>query len=483
MISASDFHTYYQPHECRRRVWLEAKCPELRAELTEFERILLEKGRAHEQEHLATLGAYVSPEYPSGDLQAGMQATSALVATGAPVIYQGVLISADGGISGKPDFLIREANAYVIRDAKLALSMDRHAEIAAQISLYAYLAEAVGMSVARGEVVLGDGSLHTVQLVDPEELVNEIAAMKAPGAEPDEAVGWSKCDTCGFFGHCWKQAVDAHDPAVVPDISQSMRNVLRDMGIARYDDLPAMMPVAGLAEVKVPWGGKERRIGDKTAEKVIRQVHVLMSAELEVVTPPEAPPPGPVAYFDVESNPWDVGMETMVYLWGLLLDRGDDSEPEYWGGIAESGPDGDRDAWFAFLGKSRDLIAELGDLSFVHYSHYEQTQMKAYIQRWGDPNGVAGQVLGLLWDMQKKAVSGRLCLPVHSYGLKQVEKCAGFPRSQAEYGSLWSVGRYNAWLLASDPAERDGIRDELLSYNREDCLAMRHVLAWALHLV
>ncbi len=478
MISASDFHTYYQPHECRRRVWLEAKCPELRAELTEFEQILLEKGRAHEQEHLATLGAYVSPEYPSGDLQAGMQATSALVATGAPVIYQGVLISADGDISGKPDFLIREANAYVIRDAKLALSMDRHAEIAAQISLYAHLAEAVGMSVARGEVVLGDGSLHTIELVDPGKLVDEIAAMKALGEEPDEAVGWSKCDTCGFFGHCWKQAVDAHDPAVVPDIGQSMRNVLRQKGVERYDDLPSI-PATQLAEMKMARGDGERRIGEKTAEKAIRQTKVLMSGQLEVVAQPEALPPGPVAYFDVESNPWDVGMETMVYLWGILLDRGNGSEPEYWGEIAESGPDGDRDAWFAFLGKSRDLIAELGEVPFVHYSHYEQTQMKAYVQRWGDPNGVAGQVLGLLWDMQKKAVSGHLCLPVHSYGLKQVEKCAGFPRSQAEYGSLWSVGRYNAYLVSSDPAEQSSIRNELLSYNREDCLAMRHVQGWA----
>ena len=479
MITGDDFYTYCQPHECRRRVWLDANQPGLRADLTEFERILLEKGKAHEQHHLATLGEYVSPEYPPGDLQAGAQATSALVAVGAPVIYQGVLLAPDGTTGGKPDFLIREGRSYVIRDAKLALNLDRHPEIDAQVGLYAHLAQvAAGVSVARGEVVLGDGTIQQVEFADPSGLVQRLAAIQAEEAEPDEAVGWSKCDTCGFFEHCWTQALDAHDPAVVPDVSQSMRHVLRDMGIARYDDLPAV-PVAQLAEVKIPWGGKERRIGDKIAEKVIRQVHVLMSGQLEVVAQPEAPPPGPIAYFDVESNPWDVGVETMVYLWGLLVNRGDGSEPEYWGEIADSGPDGDRDAWFAFLEKSRHLIGELGDLPFVHYSAYEQTQMKAYVQRWGDPEGVADQVLALLWDMKAEAVSGHLCLPVHSYGLKHVEQCAGFQRGQTEYGSLWSVGRYNACLLSTDPGERSAIRDELLSYNREDCLAMRHALKWA----
>ncbi len=78
-----------------------------------------------------------------------------------------------------------------------------------------------------------------------------------------------------------------------------------------------------------------------------------------------------------------------------------------------------------------------------------------------------------------QVVSGHLCLPVYSYGLKHVEKRAGFERGQADYGSLWSVGRYNAYLLSNDPAEQNSIRNELLCYNREDCMAMRHVLQWA----
>lgn len=37
-------------------------------------------------------------------------------------------------------------------------------------------------------------------------------------------------------------------------------------------------------------------------------------------------------------------------------------------------------------------------MPFVHYSHYEQTQMKAYVQRWGDPDGVSGpRICSLRW--------------------------------------------------------------------------------------
>jgi uncharacterized protein len=104
--------------------------------------------------------------------------------------------------------------------------------------------------------------------------------------------------------------------------------------------------------------------------------------------------------------------------------------------------------------------------------------MKQYMDRWGDPDGTASRVLDLLWDMAQKSVRGHLCLPVHSYGLKHVERYAGFERSQEDYGALWSVARYNAYLEAGSPTEGSAIEQELLTYNREDCIAMRRVLQW-----
>jgi len=479
VISASDFHTYYQLEECARRVWLEANRPGLKADPSEFDQVLFRKGREHEEAHLATFPGYVRPAYPVGDLAAGAAATARLLRQSEPVIYQGVLMSPDGGTAGIPDFLIREGDAYVIRDAKLALNLDRHPEIPAQIGLYSrLLRDAAGLPVARCEVLLGNGDLLPVPPVDVTGLVSRLGGIKSAPEEPDEAVGWSKCNTCGFCDHCWNDAVKAHDPAVVPGIEQGLRNALVGAGIARYEGMQKM-GVRGLAGLRFQQKTRERQVGEKTAEKVLRQVRVLVSGKMEVLVPPDEPPVGLVAYFDIESNPWDVGMETRVYLWGLLLDRSNGSPPEYWGTVARAGAEGDAAAWQAFLTRCGHLIEEFGDVPYVHYSHYEKTWITQYIQRWGDHDGVGAKVLSLLWDMEKRAIRGRLCLPVHSYGLKHVEKCAGFKRSQGEYGALWSVGRYGALLEAADDAARTAIENELLTYNREDCVAMRHVLRWA----
>jgi predicted RecB family nuclease len=290
-------------------------------------------------------------------------------------------------------------------------------------------------------------------------------------------VGWAKCSGCGFNEYCWQRALDSHDPAVVPGVTQSLRHVLRERGVTRYDDL-ARMSVVELADLRIPWGDGERRVGDRMAERVLRQVRVLISGEIEVTGPPETPPSGPVVYFDIESNPWDIGLETKVYLWGMLIDRADGGPPEYWGAVAGAGVEGDEQAWLGFLAKCSELLQAFGEIPFVHYSHYEKTWVKQYADRFGDPEGTAARVLSLLWDMEKRSIRGHLCLPVHSYGLKQVEKQARFERSQQDYGALWSVARYNAYLGAEDEDERDAIEEELRTYNREDCVAMREVLRW-----
>ncbi len=63
-----------------------------------------------------------------------------------------------------------------------------------------------------------------------------------------------------------------------------------------------------------------------------------------------------------------------------------------------------------------------------------------------------------------------------------MEKYVGFKRSQEDFGSLWSVGRYNAYLEENDESKRKEIANELLTYNEEDCIATRHVLEWAAEL-
>jgi len=219
-------------------------------------------------------------------------------------------------------------------------------------------------------------------------------------------------------------------------------------------------------------------VGDARAERIQRQVRVLMSGSDEQFGAPQLPASGACVFLDVESDPHDEVLGNKVYLWGVLADRGDGSEPEYWGNLAGPGDEGDKTGWFDFLRHAENLLAHLGDAPFVHYSHYEKTWLRKYAERWGDPDGTAARLGGMLWDMQLQGIRDVFCLPVPSYGLKSVENYVGFERSTQEYGGLWAVVRYHEWLQADREDERERVRDELLRYNREDCEAMRHVLEW-----
>jgi len=116
-------------------------------------------------------------------------------------------------------------------------------------------------------------------------------------------------------------------------------------------------------------------------------------------------------------------------------------------------------------------------IPFIHYSSHEQTWVKKYIERYRDPEGIASRVLDNLWDMYP-AITRSIVLPVASYGLKNVEKVAGFTRSQDEYGGLWSIIMYDQYLNAVTQEDADRIIEKIMIYNYEDILASYKVYEW-----
>jgi predicted RecB family nuclease len=63
-----------------------------------------------------------------------------------------------------------------------------------------------------------------------------------------------------------------------------------------------------------------------------------------------------------------------------------------------------------------------------------------------------------------------------SYGLKEVEKLAGFTRKLSDAGGAWAMCRYIEATETSDPAVRGTIIGQILAYNEEDLDATRVVI-------
>ncbi len=480
MMGAGILYHLHQPQgRCERRVFLASRFPELASPPSEFDRMLRAKGREHEEAQAQKLAPFKKPRYPYGDLRAGAEATRALVKDRAGVIYQGVLLWEEEGLAGIPDFLIRDGDIYAIRDAKLVQNLDGHPEVALQLGAYGLLLEkGLGLRPSKLEVALGTGEIRAVEPSCVEASVSALARVRRIlefRREPDAPVSWSRCSECAFFGHCWKQALRQRDPGVVPRIDKGMRKALRSAGLRKYDEI-LRMDADELAALERPWGKRLQRVGAGLARKVVRQVRVLCSGKHEVFGKASFPPSVAKVYFDIESDPYDSEVGTRAYLWGLLVDV-PGRYREYRPVVAPGESSGDRTGWQMFLEECRRIFDEFGDLCFIHYSAYEKTLVEQYVKRYGEDR-VSAKLLGSLWDMKAKAVDRFVCLPVHSYGLKAIEKCAGFKRTLEERDARWSIGRYYAYTHAAEQKERDRILEEIVSYNKDDCLAMAHCLEW-----
>jgi len=481
-FTPSLFHNLYQPFKCNKRVWLKANHPELADDDSDFRNLLVTRGNLLEESHLSSFNDWYRPSYTN--LRDGYRATMDLIKNHAPVIYQGVLIDQKNNLLGIPDFLILDqSGTYKLRESKLAVDLPAHPEIFLQLGIYRIIAkEALGYEPDL-EILCGNGQIVSeLSVSDKEEVFSAIEFYKSlqNGNEPEEPVGWSKCQQCVFRGYCWDGAIERRCVATVPSVDQGAAKKFWDIGVKTYDHLYEFSDEL-LVNIERPWGNRLQRIGATRARKIKLEVQSLITQQMKVISRPFLPPgysPGkrPVIMFDIENDVFDPELGVKVYLWGCLLitDEGI-QEPALI--LADKGIEGDRDGWFSFLEYADRIFVKYGNIPFIHYSSHEQTWVKKYIERYGDPEGIASRVLDNLWDMYP-AITRSIVLPVPSYGLKNVEKVAGFTRSQDEYGGLWSIIMYDQYLNAVTQEDADLIIEKIMIYNYEDILASYKVYEW-----
>ncbi|HWA95068.1 MAG TPA: TM0106 family RecB-like putative nuclease [Terracidiphilus sp.] len=482
-LTASDIVSLYRPEPCQLRVYLREHGVQ-EAEPGAFDEIIEQLGRRHEENHIASLGAHedISVVEPEQRVARTLEAIQAH----APVIYQGefrVQTAIDGTpveIVGRPDYLIFDGDGYVIRDSKLSRKVDEkhHEEISLQVQLYGWLYEqAVGKPAKRLEVHTGSGAIVEVPYdggIAALSKLTEVLTIKQMTTEPYEPVGWSKCGSCGFAGTCWPRALETLDVSLVMEVDQGLARQLHSDGIFTAGDLVGGYDAARLSELKRPWGAKQQKVGKK-ADRILLNAEMLATKQERLLAHPALPVSENFVMFDLEGLPPQLDDLEKVYLWGMQVFG---KKPgEYLGPIAGFGIDGDRKGWEKFLQEADGIFSEFGDIPFVHWHHYEKTHIKMYVDRYGDPNGVAERVLQNLLDLLP-ITRESVVLPLPSYSLKVVEQHVGFKRTQDEYGGSWSMAQFILATETNDEAERNARMAEILKYNEEDLAATWAVFDW-----
>jgi predicted RecB family nuclease len=380
-----------------------------------------------------------------------------------------------GEIVGVPDFFIREDDGYLIRDCKLARRFNEkdHAEIFRQLELYGWLYEQTfGNPPLRLEAYMGDEQLQVVPYKPARalEVLAFIQGIKQLTEEPIEPVGWSKCLDCGYNEFCWDRAKERHTVAMLPAVDQALAHVLHEQGIRTYDDLLDRYTEATLDDITKGEGKKGSAAG-----KILNHARAFQSGEMIPLNGPAVKKAANLVMFDVEGIPPHLDHSEKTYLWGLKVFG--ERPRAYAPAVAGVGADGDREGWEKFLAKCGAIFAEYDSIPFVHWSSYEKNQLRKYVKKYGDKDGVATRVLENLYDLLP-VVEGTFVIPTPSYGLKLIERFAGYTRTLTEAGGKWSMATYIEAIETEDPDQASRLMGEILKYNEEDLDAMWFVYQW-----
>jgi predicted RecB family nuclease len=482
-LLATDFFGLYRPSRCTLRVWL-AKQGVPEAPPSPYTEVLMRLGREHERRHLAQFPRAL--DLSAGTLEERAERTREALAAGERVIYQGVLRAettlAGTGVEvvGVPDFMLPARRGYAIRDSKLARRVGdgSHAEIGLQLRTYGWLYEQTyGQPPVALHVHNGIGEILDVPYEgggEALEVLEEILRIQLVEEEPRVPVGWSKCSGCGYFERCWPAAVERRAVGLVYGVDLALASELEAHGVESYDALLERFDDEDLAQVERPRGGKLANVGDR-APRILASARALATGEPIVLRPPAIPDRPDYVMFDLEGLPQQLDELEKIYLWGTQV-FGERPGP-FRAALAGFGQAGDREGWAAFLAEAEAILAEYGDIPFVHWASYERAKIDLYLSRYGDRDGIAARVKENLLDLLPIAYES-VAVPTSSYGLKQIERFAGFERRLTDAGGEWSMARYIEATETSDERLRAEIMDQLLAYNQEDLEATWAVLGW-----
>jgi len=449
-----------------------------------FDEILFRLGERHEKAHLATFPEYL--DLSDGTIQDRINKTKEEIQKGTSALYQAVLKSKyklrgiDCEIVGEPDFMIWQKNDYIICDSKLSRRINEkdHPEILRQLEIYGWLYEqtfgkppmALHVHSGTGDIVEVpyDGGVTALQYFE------EIIALKISKSEPYSPVGWSKCGGCPFHGHCWPKAERNNDVAMIQGVDQSLAKELKNQGIDTIEDLLNHFDENSLADFKRPRGIRMQRVG-KQAVSILRNAKSMLTNQEFIIVAPSVPDHSNYVMFDLEGLPPHLDELGKIYLWGIQVYG--EEKSDFRPAVAGFGEDGDKEGWMTFISNAKTIFDRYGDIPFVHWSHYERTNINKYIEKYGDIGGIAERVSKNMLDLLP-ITQNSIVLPLPSYSLKVVEKYVGFKRTLREYGGDWAMAKYIEAIETEDPDERDEVMNQILDYNREDLEATWAVLKW-----
>jgi predicted RecB family nuclease len=271
----------------------------------------------------------------------------------------------------------------------------------------------------------------------------------AAAAKPPPLVLNEHCPECEFRRRCRTTAIERDDLSLLTGLTPKKIAALHARGI---------FTVAQFSHTFRPRRKKSAEAA-RTHDYAL-QALAIRENTIYVAEKPKLPSAGVHIYLDVEGLP----DRNFYYLIGLVIcDGAARQEHSFW---ADWQQDESR-IWESFL----RTVGSIGEFTLFHYGSYEAH----FFRRMGKLYGGDPTLLGKLQTNTVNVVSllySRVYLPVYANDLKSVASYLGFRWSAEEASGRQSVVWRRDWETTGD----DRLRQQLVTYNLEDCRALEQVM-------
>ena len=293
-----------------------------------------------------------------------------------------------------------------------------------------------------------DGS--TLAGKEAASMLRDLEAMVMTPAAPKLYLN-SHCNVCEFRDRCRKEAIERENLSLLTGLQPKEIDAWNERGIFTVTQLAHTFRPKTMGRSSL----QPKRHSQQLQAMAIRDKTVYVRKR------PDMPAAPTRVFLDVEGIP----DTDLYYLIGLLVVRdGKQLRHQFW---ADS--EADQEAmWHEFLA----ALAKLDDYTVVHFGRYEKDFVREMFQRYGENDGLSEEgLVSRLFDIHA-AIRTNVFFPVYSNGLKEIASFLGFRWQGPIQSGINSI----VWRYKWDEARDVAVKEALLRYNHEDCLAVLAVL-------
>ena len=284
---------------------------------------------------------------------------------------------------------------------------------------------------------------------DADKIIEELEKITKKESQPKICKN-DCCKTCEFEELCYAKLIEKDDLSLLSSIRQKEKPRFEKKGIFTVNQLSYTFK----PRKKNEWvKQKEHPFNHSLQALAIREKKVYVYDEVKI------PKTKTKVFVDLEGN----SDGSFIYLIGVLVkDENKEKFYSFWADYKENEKD--------IFKKFAELLGELEEVSLFHYGKYDQRVFKRIFSSSRNKK-VKEIVINNSTDILK-SIRRNIYFPTYSNSLKEIGSFLGYNWSKKDSSGLQSI----FWRWKWDNSMDEKIKDDLIQYNKDDCLALGKVV-------